>query len=171
VAIALNAIATIQARTKAWKDRNPDSKTNTHDSKGGMGGDDGVCAVASPGVMVAAAKDTKDGVSITLGLDAEAAKADDTAKKAALAAVQTRAEKGASWMKDNLKDAPGGQGGTGDGGGDHGRDHSGKGDAKGKEEKGGGGTGTGGGTGGGNKDGTGGGGGAGQGGGSGSGTK
>jgi hypothetical protein len=145
-----NAVATIQARTKAWKDRNPDSGANTHDSKGGMGGDDGICAVAAPGLAVGDAKDTKDGVTITLKLDEETAKGDDAAKKAALAEVQARADKSVQWMKDNLKVEPGGQGGTGDGGGQHGRDHSGKGDMKGKEEKGsGGGGGSGGGTGGG----------------------
>lgn len=158
-----NAIASIQARTKAWKDRNPASATNAHDSKGGQGGDEGVCAEGAPGMVVADAKDTKDGVTITLKLDAETAKGDDAAKKAALAEVQARADKGAAWMKDNLKSEPGGQGGTGDGGGKHGRDHSGKGDASGKE-------GSGSGTGGGKQDGTGGGGGKGTGGGSGGGS-
>jgi hypothetical protein len=155
-----NAVESIQTRVAAWKDREADGASGIHDSKGGKGGDSGICAVAAPSLEVAEAKDTKDGASITLKLDAEGAKLDDAGKKAALAEVQARADKGAEWMKENLKNEPGGQGGTGDGGGKHGRDHSGKGDAKGKEGGGGGG-----GTGGGHQDGTGGGGGQGAGGG------
>jgi hypothetical protein len=149
-----NAVASIQARTKAWKDRKDDGGGSAHDSKGSKGGDSGICAVAAPALEVAEAKDTKDGVTITLKLDADGAKMDDAAKKATFAEVQARADKGAEWMKANLKEAPGGQGGTGDGGGNHGRDHSGKGDATGKQ---GGGTGGGAGTGGGGGAGTGGG--------------
>jgi hypothetical protein len=156
-----NAVVTIQERTKAWKDRKPDSASGMHDSKGGKGGDEGMCAVAAPRLAVAEVKNTKDGASITLTLDAEGTKLAAPEQKLALAEVQARADKGAAWMADNLQLEPGGQGGTGPGSGAHGRDHSGKGDAKGMEGKG---SGGGEGIGGGKQDGTGGGGGKGSGG-------
>ena len=163
-----NAIATIQARAKTFKDRKKEAAPSggTHDAKGSMSGDEGMCAAATPPFAVASSKDLKNGAQLVLKLDAAATK-DASVSAKAFEEIQARADKGAAWVKDNLKLEPGGQGGTGAGSGKHGRDHSGKGDAKGMEE---GGTGGGAGTGGGKKDGTGGGGGAGKSGGAGSGS-
>jgi hypothetical protein len=151
-----NAIVTIQERAKALKERTPEAGTQ-HNSKGAMGGDEGLCAVLTPHFEIVEVKNTDTGVVMMLGLDKET-DATPANKATVMAQLQERVQKGADWMTANLKTAPGGQGGTGDGGGKHGRDHSGKGDMSGKE-------GSGAGTGGGGGAGTGGGGGAGTGGG------
>ena len=157
-----NAIATVQSRAKAFKDRKKEATPGgTHDSKGSKNGEEGMCAVAQPPFEVASVKDLKNGTSMVLKLDAATTK-DPAASAKAFDAIQARADSGAAWVKDNLKLEPGGQGGTGAGSGKHGRDHSGKGDAKGMEG-GGGGKGTGGGGGKGTGGGKGGGGGSGSG--------
>jgi hypothetical protein len=153
-----NAVVSIQERTKALAERKV-APGAQHDSKGSMGGDEGLCAALTPHFEIVATKDTPEGVEIQLALDKETDETPAT-KATVLASLQDRITKGTEWMAANVKTEPGGQAGTGDGGGKHGRDHSGQGDMKGKEA-GSGGDGTGGGAG------TGGGGGAGTGGGSG----
>ncbi len=154
-----NAIATIQERAKALQARKPEPGAQ-HNSKGAMGGDEGLCAALTPHFEIVEVKATDGGVMMMLALDKET---DENAanKATVLAQLQERIQKSADWMAGNLKIEPGGQGGTGDGGGKHGRDHPGKGDMKGKDGAGGSGAGTGGGggagTGGGGGSGTGGG--------------
>jgi hypothetical protein len=154
-----NAIVSIQERAKALQERKPEPGAQ-HNSKGAMGGDEGICAAVTPHFEIVEVKNTDGGVVMMLGLDKET-DATPANKATVLAQLQERVQKGADWMAANLKVEPGGQGGTGDGGGKHGRDHSGKGDMKGKDGAGSGGGG-GAGTGGGGGAGTGGGGGAGD---------
>jgi hypothetical protein len=137
-----DAIAAIQKRSdELLKEKVAPHPTAgaLHDQKGGHGGGIGLCPVYVPEGATASAKTEKKGVVITI---TSTGKVEDLKKD-----IDSRIERSAQWVKDNIKPADkGDQGGVGGGSGDHGSNHSGMGDGKGKQRDGsGGGKGTGGG--------------------------
>jgi hypothetical protein len=140
-----DAIAAIQKRSdELLKDKVAPHPTAgaMHDQKGGHGGGIGLCPVYVPEGATASAKTEKKGVIITI---TSTGKVEDLKKD-----IDSRIDRSAQWVKDNIKPADkGDQGGVGGGSGDHGSNHSGMGDGKGKGRGtgGGGGKGNGGGSG------------------------
>jgi hypothetical protein len=137
-----DAIAAIQKRSdELLKEKvapHPTAGT-MHDQKGGHGGGIGLCPVYVPEGATASAKTDKKGVTVTI---TSTGKVEDLKKD-----IDSRIDRSAQWVKENIKPADkGDQGGVGGGSGDHGSNHSGMGDSKGKQRDGsGGGKGTGGG--------------------------